>query len=905
MNLKTLYSSKRLKAFVVFLFSLSLLAGNVYAADPVFNSMGNDLETLTLENRTTNPNAEQPGGANWRDPITASGGNAVSFRFYYHNTVVGSTATNTRLRIYYPGAASTTLTMTGSIISDNAPQVNDTGTINVSSSQSITFENTAYWYPNQTTTNPISLNVTNTGTYVEVNIGSVAGGWPTQGNVVFRANLSNNPAPGAGSPSVDAGPNQDIGESQSVVLSGSASDPQNDPMTYSWSCNGGSLSSSTILNPTYFAPSVSSDMTYSCTLTATDNNGNSGSDSVSIIVRNTDGSSGGSGFSGGGGPTINVSLSANPATGLSPLNGVDLTANVSTSGISNDRLIIYRFDCENNNSWELRVETTKRSYTAQDLCNYYYDGTYTVKVDVESAGYTASNQINLVVGTLPGGGAYGISVDAGSNKEIGENQSTILNGYAYSQYGYSLGYYWSCNGGSLSNSNTLSPTYYAPSVNYDTTYTCTLFVTDGRGYKNSDSANIIVRDTGSATGTGLKVTTNFAESVASNSAVLKGTLNNDGGQYTSVRFNWGRLTSYNNFTSWVSGKTTGQTFSQYISGLEKGKAYHYRVEASNGREIVVGQDITFLTKPDATTGFVATGVSSNQINLSWTPGVSSCYTLITRKTGGYPANSADGTVVYYGSGNSFVDRNLSNNVWYYYRVWAVGCDEGLYSFSDSQYSRAYTVATTGYIAPITEEKTETGISLEVLARDMTQNEIAWQNSIITNPDDEIEFKVVIAPTGGRSLENVVLKSALSDKITSINGVKVDDEAYNGQIDGEVNLGTVALGETKTITFKGKIAGKDNFSYGSNELTNSVEVSAKDISSVKKDLNISVSRSVEAGAGLISFIDWRVYSGILTFLFVVVSLVMMWLLIDRKRGKEYLTEKAGSTKVEKSKYFNIK
>jgi hypothetical protein len=278
--------------------------------------------------------------------------------------------------------------------------------------------------------------------------------------------------------------------------------------------------------------------------------------------------------------------------------------------------------------------------------------------------------------------------------------------------------------------------------------------------------------------------------------------------------------------------------------------------------------------------------------------------MITRKTGGYPANSADGTIVYYGTGNSYVDKSISNGYWYYYRAWAVGCDEGLYSFAESQYAKAYAGSEVSTVAPIIINESD-AIALEVLARDVTQNEIAWQNAITVSPDDEIEFKVIVTPLGGKSLEDVILKSKLSDKISSISGIKFDDEAYSGTLDGDVNLGTIALGESKIVTFKGKIAGKSNFSYGSNELESSVEVSAKDVSSASKTLNITVSRMVEAEAGFISFLDLRFYAGALTILFILVCIAMMYLLIDRKRGKECLTEKAGTAKVEKSKYFNIK
>jgi hypothetical protein len=998
-SIKTCLSSNSLRVLVLsFILLGTCLVSNVYAADPAFNILSNDIETLRLENRTTNPGGvNNPALVNWRDPISASAGDAISFDMYYHNGVVGTTATNTRIRIAYPTVASTTIITTGYIISDNAAQVSNTGTANVSTAQTVTFEGTAYWYPNQTTSNPTAISITDTGTYVEVNIGSVAGGWPSQGHVIFRANISNNPVANS-APTVDAGPNRDINESLSVVLTGTATDPDGDAMTYSWACNGGTLSSSTILTPTYFAPSVSSDVTYSCVLTATDSNSNSSSDSVSIIVRNIDAPvpgapivdagtnrivdeyqsitlagtatdpdgdamtyswacNGGSisnsttltpiyyapsvssnttyscvltatdsnlnssadsvsitvrnitsnSVAGGGGsPYINVSLSASPSTGTSPLTGVDLTASVSSSGISNQAPVTYKFDCENNNSWELVATTTARNYTAQDLCNYQYDGTYAAKVTVEAAGYSSSHQINITVGYISGGGFYGVSADAGSNREIRENQSTTLTGSGYSQYGYSLGYYWTCNGGSISNSTTLTPIYYAPSVDRDTVYGCTLTVTDTRGYKNSDSVNITVRDSGYPASSGLIITTNSPEDVTGSSAVIKGTLNSDGGQPTSIRFNWGKLSAYNNFTGWISNKSSGQIFSSYISGLVKGKAYHYRIEATNANQTVVGQDVGFVTKPDAPTGFKAVTIGSSQINLNWKTGAASCYTMVTRKVGSYPLNSGDGTIVYYGIGNSYADKSLVPGTAYYYRAWSVACDEGLISFSESQYARANTLAGSTTFVPTTIniEEIESNVSVEALARNFTQKEIAWQNSILSSPTDEIEFKVIITPTGAKSLEGIVLKNIISEKIKSFSDIKVDNESYSGNI-SEINLGTVALGESKIITFKGKVDSKDNFSYGSNDLENTIEVSAKGIQNVKKTLTVSVSRAMDSSAGLIQFMDLKFYSGVMTILFIIMCLALMYLLIDRKRGKECIVEKEADTKVNKSKYFNIK
>lgn len=874
--------------------------GSVQAANPQFNYMSNDLKTLRLGNYTTNS-----GTQDWSGTITANGGDRIVVDVYYHNGVEGTVANNVKLRVTLSNTSGNQAVLSATVSADNAPTVTDTATLNITSSQTFNLENSARWLPNQQTVSDTMLGVTYVTNGAEVNIGNIAGGWASQGHLFFYLDISNNSTTpsDSNSPVVNAGNNLTVNEGQSVSLSATATDPQGDAMTYSWTCNGGSLSSTTILNPTFNAPSVTESTSYSCTLTVRDVNGNSTSDSVYIYVNNTDGSS--YGF-GGGGPSLDVSLSASPSTGTSPLNGVSLTAIVTSSGLS-DYPLIYRFDCENNNSWELKVETNNTTYTAANLCNYYYDDVYSAKVKVERGGYTAYAQAKIITGQTTGSG-YGISVDAGSNKDIGENQSTILNGYAYSLYGYNMSYYWSCNGGSLSNSATLSPTYYAPSVNSQITYTCTLYVTDSRGYKNSDVVNINVRNTGDNSNSGLSVSALTPENVSTSSATLKGIVGTDGGQATSVRFNWGKLSSYSNFTSWIANKYSGQSFNYYISGLEKGKAYHYRIEASNGKEVVVSPDQAFITKPGAVSNLTATGASSSQISLNWNSGSGSCYTLITRKQGGYPSNSNDGKIIYYGNGTSFVDKSLTAGIWYYYRAWAVGCDEGLYSYSEGQNVKSTALSlNTGSVSTPTaiESQAEVGASVEALAKDSTQNEIAWQNSIIASPRDEIEFKIIITPTGGESLNNVVLTSSLSEKIESISDIKINDESFNGSLSDGLKLGTVALGESKIITFRGTIAAGKNFSYGSNELENSFKVSADSMSEISKSLGISVSRSVESEAGLISLIDVNAYAGVLTVLFVIISFFAMYLMIERKKIKDGVVEKSASTKVEKSKYFNIK
>jgi len=86
-------------------------------------------------------------------------------------------------------------------------------------------------------------------------------------------------------PTANAGPDKEVYEKESVILEGSGSDPNNDPLYYSWSCNGGSLSNSNSAKATFTAPTVLGDTTFDCTLTVTDTEGKSNSDLMQVLVK--------------------------------------------------------------------------------------------------------------------------------------------------------------------------------------------------------------------------------------------------------------------------------------------------------------------------------------------------------------------------------------------------------------------------------------------------------------------------------------------------------------------------------------------------------------------------------------------------------------------------------------------
>ena len=89
-------------------------------------------------------------------------------------------------------------------------------------------------------------------------------------------------------PSVDAGPDKTVDEGTTVTLTGSASDPDKDPLTYVWERISGSqvtLTDGDTLRPQFAAPRVTSDEQIVFRLNVTDDAGKSAEDTVTVTVR--------------------------------------------------------------------------------------------------------------------------------------------------------------------------------------------------------------------------------------------------------------------------------------------------------------------------------------------------------------------------------------------------------------------------------------------------------------------------------------------------------------------------------------------------------------------------------------------------------------------------------------------
>lgn len=90
------------------------------------------------------------------------------------------------------------------------------------------------------------------------------------------------------------------------------------------------------------------------------------------------------------------------------------------------------------------------------------------------------------------------------------------------------------------------------------------------------------------------VDTDDASGIGSTNATLWGTLNDDGGGNTSVRFQYGLTPAYGSLTP-VMYKTSGQSFSANVGSLQMGELYYYRAMATNSNTTVYGTGETFTT----------------------------------------------------------------------------------------------------------------------------------------------------------------------------------------------------------------------------------------------------------------------------------------------------------------------
>ncbi|MDE0090677.1 MAG: BspA family leucine-rich repeat surface protein, partial [Thaumarchaeota archaeon] len=300
-----------------------------------------------------------------------------------------------------------------------------------------------------------------------INIGAESPNLFGTGNMreleIFASSHLNRP------PVADAGADRTVSEGTTVTLDGSSSsDPDNDSLSYSWTAPQGiTLQNANAAAPSFTAPGVTSDTSYTLTLTVSDGAATD-SDTVVVTVKN------------------NLQPIADAGSGLTVREGA--TANLNGFASSDPDGDAITYDWTISPSVTLKnADTPAPSFTAPGVTS---DTTYTLTLTVSDGTDTATDTVVVTVknNLQP-------IADAGQNLTVLEGATVHLNGFASSDPdGDAITYDWTISPSvTLKNADTPAPSFIAPGVESDTTYTLTLTVSDGTD-TTTDTVVVTVRN---------------------------------------------------------------------------------------------------------------------------------------------------------------------------------------------------------------------------------------------------------------------------------------------------------------------------------------------------------------------------------------------------------------------------
>jgi len=170
-------------------------------------------------------------------------------------------------------------------------------------------------------------------------------------------------------------------------------------------------------------------------------------------------------------------------------------------------------------------------------------------------------------------------------------------------------------------------------------------------------------------------TLNVVTTAVTNIGYTRATLNAiiDGGTNATCGFWIGNSTTSSS-SFWYNHTLTNpcyynatESFSNLTVGLTSGQKFYVRAWSNDTTSFEESStEVTFTTYPDPPTGLTATDYNDSSITLTWTKGYND--TVIIRNTTD-PNNATDGTQVYNGSAETYIDTGLIGGTRYYYRAY--------------------------------------------------------------------------------------------------------------------------------------------------------------------------------------------------------------------------------------------
>ena len=402
-------------------------------------------------------------------------------------------------------------------------------------------------------------------------------------------------------PSADAGANQTVQEGATVTLSGTATDADDDALTYLWTHDSAldvTLANDTALSTTFTAPAVGSDTAVTFTLAVSDGTNAAVTDRVTVTI------------------TDNAPPSADAGANQTVQEGATVTLS-GTATDADDDALTYLWTHDSALDVTLANDTALSTTFTAPAVGSDTAVTFTLAVsDGTNAAVTDRVTVTITDNAPP-------SADAGANQTVQEGATVTLSGTATDADDDALTYLWTHDSAldvTLANDTALSTTFTAPAVGSDTAVTFTLAVSDGTNAAVTDRVTVTITDSSVTIETPEPtVDTRDLDSVVLTSprpGTIQVTWEALGDTPVNYRLTWAKVGERFPARSASDGNAFLTSTTHTITGLEEGEWYKVKARAryNDGDGHGAWSDVARINVTSSVGGTLTSSVPDSPLN---------------------------------------------------------------------------------------------------------------------------------------------------------------------------------------------------------------------------------------------------------------------------------------------------
>ena len=226
----------------------------------------------------------------------------------------------------------------------------------------------------------------------------------------------------------------------------------------------------------------------------------------------------------------------------------------------------------------------------------------------------------------------------------------------------------------------------------------------------------------------------------------------------------------NTVSTWARGAGSevynGTIGANQDPSLTPGQLYYYQAWSySNENNIFSGNSsISYgMTEPAPPTGGTFTAINSTAVNISWTKGTGANTSVLIKNNNNVPTSITDGTIVYNGSLNYYIEDDIASGDTAYYKIWSYAdwVNPSYYEFS----SEGTEIEVGGLTINCFDENTTAGLTFDVFISNEDGSEV-YNESGITNPHFVNDTEI---PTGDISIQ--ISATGYYDRFYYLSGVQ--------------------------------------------------------------------------------------------------------------------------------------